>query len=264
MLRQHAVFQTAPADGGNGGGGAPPAFFSDEQKDYVANKGWKNAAEVITGYQGLEKLLGADKAGRTVVLPKDDNDADGRKAFFAKIGVPEKADGYALPDVLKDDPLTPAVRESALKHGIPAKALAAFVSDIHAAATKAREAEDAKIKGEDDLALATLRNEWGNKFDENDALAARYLRESGFTDDEMKALKSALGPARFMKQFHALGAKLAEPAPGGGTQGGGGGNLSALQAQKEIEDLRTRRLENKISENEFNTQIERLGPIAFP
>src|SRR5262245_744719 len=104
----------------------PTAWHGDGLKDYVGTKGWKTADDVISGYQNLEKLPGLQAAGRTIVLPKDDADVDGIKAFRAKLGVPEKVDGYTVPakfkDTLKDDKLLPHVSAAALKHGIPAKA----------------------------------------------------------------------------------------------------------------------------------------------
>jgi hypothetical protein len=52
-------------------------------------------AEVAKSYVNLEKLLGHEK----VPLPKGPEDAAGRAAFNKAMGVPDSAEGYALPDV---------------------------------------------------------------------------------------------------------------------------------------------------------------------
>lgn len=277
MFRNRLVLQTAPdAGGGAGGGGAPNGappngsaanqdWFPAEHKEFVSAKGWKGPADVITSAQNLEKLLGADRAGRTVVLPKDDKDVEGRKAFYAKIGVPDKAEAYETPDTLKDDPMLPAAREAALEFGIPAPAFKGFLGKVLAHAEKLRTDAEAKAKTDSEAELNALRGEWGGSFDANAELGRRIVRAAGMTEDDLGKIEGALGTSKFLKMFHALGTKIAEPAPGGGQNNGSGGNtLTAEAAQKKIAELRQQRLENKISEKEFLAETDRLGPIAYP
>ena len=135
----------------------PTAWHGDSHKDFVAGKGWKTGDDAITGYQNLEKLIGAEKAGRSVVLPKDENDVEGNKAFRAKLGVPEKVDGYAIPEAyreaLKDDALMPHVAAAALKHGLTPKQYEGFLADVLGPAAKL--AGSGRVTGQIDGAAGT-------------------------------------------------------------------------------------------------------------
>ena len=75
----------AQQQGGDGGQPWFAGFQNAEAKTFVESKGFKDPESLVTSYANMEKLLGADRAGRTVVLPKDANDAEGLKAFRAKM-----------------------------------------------------------------------------------------------------------------------------------------------------------------------------------
>ena len=51
--------------------------------------------EAVKSYASLEKLLGHEK----VPIPKDANDVEGWSRFSKAMGIPDKAEGYGLPDV---------------------------------------------------------------------------------------------------------------------------------------------------------------------
>lgn len=55
--------------------------------------------KALESHANLEKLLGHEK----VPLPKDANDVEGWNRFNKALGVPDKADGYALPDASLPD-----------------------------------------------------------------------------------------------------------------------------------------------------------------
>ncbi len=258
----------------------PPAWYGDTHKDYVGAKGWKTADDVITSNQNLEKLLGADKAGRTVVLPKDDADADGIKAFRAKLGVPEKVDGYALPakfkDALKDDKLVPHVAAAALKHGIPAKAFEGFLGDVLEQAGVLGKAADDEADNNATAALDALKAKHGDQYDAKVELGRRLIGQA-FTDADGKPLAGealtakvdALMRGQFtaadaIGMFIALGEKVGEPGVGGGQNLGGRGSMTQEAAKAALDELRTKRLENKISEADYLAENERLGKLAYP
>src|ERR1700748_763608 len=81
---------------------APPSGWWDSVKDpaikeWAANKKFPDAESALKSYSNLEQLMGADKAGRTVMTPKDDTDVEGWKALGTKLGVPANAEEYKLP-----------------------------------------------------------------------------------------------------------------------------------------------------------------------
>lgn len=263
MFNRVGKILRAEGDGG-GGGSTPPAWFGDANKEYVTGKGWKTGDDAVQSYRNLETLVGADKAGRTVIMPKDDKDADGIKAFRAKLGVPDKADGYKVPDSLKDDPLLPAITAAAHKHGIPGSAYDGFVGDVLAALKDfdTKSANDATAASE--RALGELKTKHGAQYDAKVELGRRVVQSLGVKPEVLNKIEAAIGTSDMMSLFIDLGAKLGEAGGGGDAGKGGGSNLTAEAAQQKIDELRQKRLKNEISQEKYLEELDRLGPIASP
>lgn len=239
-------------------------WYSDEHKSYVETKGWKTPADVITSVQNLEKLVGMDRAGRAIYRPKDENDAEGIKAFRAALGVPEKPEDYNLPVVEGGSPeLVGQVASLLHKHGIPAEAGRALLKDYYELEKSwaARDAESMQAAFQKEL--GELKTEWGGKYEANKEIADRAFKafgtEAGLTDLERDAIIDAVGLGKAAKLFHAIGTRLGEAGTVDGQQGTGFSNKAAIQQQ--IDDLRQKRLENKIDQKGFLAEIERLGKM---
>lgn len=265
MFKHARILQNAnPNEGGGGGGGGATPWFGDTNKAYVEGKGWKTGDDAITSYRNLETLVGAEKAGRTVLMPKDDKDADGIKAFRSKLGVPEKADGYKVPDSLKDDPLLPAITAAAHKHGIPSSAYDGFVGDVLAALKEydTKAATDATAASE--KALGEIKAKHGDQYNAKVELGRRVVQALGVKAEVLNKIEAAIGTSDMMSLFIDLGAKLGESGAAGddGKGGGNAGNLTAQQAQEKINELRGKRLKNEISQEKYLEELDRLGPIA--
>lgn len=245
----------------------PPAaeWFSPEQKDYVGNKGWKAPAEAIGAYQNLETLLGAEKAGRTVVLPKDDKDADGIKAFRAKLGVPEKAEDYQLP-VPQGADGNFAKTAAGWMHelGVPLKQAQALTEKWNGFFAKVLADKAASDEATSKAAVADLQKEWGAKFEENGEMGRRFAKELGVSADELNAIESALGTARMLKLFHGGGVKLGEPGAITDAQKGGFTAAGQKAAQEQIAAIRQQRIAGTLSQKDFDEQMSKLGPVAYP
>jgi hypothetical protein len=266
VLRDKDAGAGAGAGAGGGGGATPPWYGDDAHKGLVETKGFKGVGDVITWGTNLEKLIGADKAGRTVVLPKDANDADGIKAFRAKIGVPEKVDGYKSPgDKFKvDDPMWAPVTAAALKHGISVDAFGGFIPDVLAAMDAIIEKQNSEAKKASDAALTALKGEWGDKFDANAEIGRRYVKALGLEDSDLAAIEGALGTSKFLKVFHAGGVKLGEAGGAGGGAEGGSGGVTKEQAQAKLDEARLARLDNKLTDVAYMAIVDKYGPIAHP
>lgn len=245
---------------------APAEWFSAEQKDYVGNKGWKSGADAIGAYQNLESLIGADRAGRTIVMPKDDKDVEGTKAFRAKLGVPDSADAYQLPVPQGSDGAFAKVAAGWMHElGVPLKQAQALTTKWNEYVEKLVNDSIATDKAKSEEAVAGLKKEWGDKFDGNSELGRRFANTLGVTAEELNAIEGAIGTARMLKLFHGGGTRLGEPAPGGGNNGEGKFNATTQQqAQKELADLQTQRIAGTISDKDYNDKVARLGPIAYP
>jgi hypothetical protein len=237
-----------------------------DQAEYVTTKGWKSGADAVTSYRNLETIWGADKAGRAVMLPKDDKDVEGLKAFREKLGVPADVKGYAVPEALreslKDDPLVPVFAQAALEENIPAKAFGNLLSKVLAAAQKRDEDAAAADKVANEKTIGELKAKHGDKYDANLEMGERALAKLGVKEDAMAALRQALGKAGVVELFMAIGQGMGEAAGAGGEKGGGG--TSREEAQSKIDDARQKRIANQMTEADYLKVVEKYGPIANP
>lgn len=216
--------QPAAAGAAAGGAGAGAPWFGDAHKDLVGAKGWKSPDDALQSYRGLEQLLGADKAGRGAILPKDENDVETANALYTRLGRPEKADGYKLSEGLKDDPMAKAFRDEAHKAGLSARQFEAATGWFEQAMTKERDRQDAEFKAKVDGDTDKLKSEWGAAWDGKIELARRATRQFGVDEGTLGALEEKMGTAWLYKFFANVGEKLGEdPGVRGGTGAGGFG-----------------------------------------
>lgn len=263
MTEQQQQSQTNQGGEGGGGGGSEQQqaapWFAKEQAEYVTNKGWKTPADVVTSNQNLEQLLGADKAGRAVVLPKDDKDVEGIKAFRAKIGVPESADKYELPVPQGGDAeFSKTAAQWMLDAGVPKAAAQKIAGQWNEFFGKMVADDQAKRETESKQQLEGLRTEWGDKFEQNAEVARRFLKASGWDDAKVAKYEDAFGTAQMLKDFHAWGSATGEHASTEGDQGGGSFGLGRHAIQKQLDDLRQQRIKNEVTESQFIEQQARL------
>lgn len=221
-----------PDDGGNGGGGggggAPPpapapgpapapapapapglAWLPEADvatQGYVQNKGWSNPNDMLTGYRNLETMLGADRAGRTVVLPVDDNDAPAWGKVYDRMGRPANPADYKLPVPAGTDGAF-ATAASAKFHelGIPlkqAQALTAWWNEQSGGITAAQQqAEQTAIAAD----VATLQKDWGAQLPARTEIARRGAAAVGLDAGAIDALQKVAGYAGVMKALAKIG-----------------------------------------------------------
>ena len=190
----------------------PAAWFTEADAPYVETKGWKGPADAITSYRNLEKMVGADRAGRTVVLPPTE-DAPEWAQVFDRLGRPESADGYKLPVPEGADPAF-AKLASAKMHelGLSAKqgaALAAWWNEQAAGSTSAQDAaQEAALAAEHQQ----LEKDWGVGPDAQmrRELARRAAVHLGLDAANIDALEKVSGFAKTMKALAKVGDMLRE------------------------------------------------------
>lgn len=249
-----AATQAAPAAGTTtpanpivappAGGGQQSPFAAghwlhgaDQQRiDLAKAKGWtENPTAALDGYASLEKLFGADRAGRTFVLPKDADDRDGWSAVYDKLGRPKDADGYGITAPEGSDPAFAKTASGKFHElgltGQQGKALAEWWNGhVAEQQQQAEVAAQAKSQQEHDA----LKAEWGSQADANFELARRGSRAFGFTGDELSAIEGAIGTRAMLEKFVAVGRAMGEdklPADAGA------GATAKEQAQAKIARL---------------------------
>lgn len=245
------------------GGGATPAWYgADTNKAVVEAKGFKSVDDVFTAYSNTEKLIGHEKAGRTIVRPKDEKDVEGIKAFRSALGVPESADKYELP-IPDGDKGEFAKTASAWMHeiGVPKEQGQKLTAKWNEFVAKSLADSEAAVKAESEKQLTALKTEKGADFDKFAEQARRFMKASGWDDARIGLYESTFGTADMLKTFHALGAKIGgHEFVGGDGQGGGGTN--AAQAKQQIATLKEQRIAGKVSDKDFHDKMAVLGPLA--
>lgn len=204
--------------------------------------------------------MGADKAGRTVMLPKDDKDAEGWKALSSKLGVPDTADGYKLPMPEGADGAFAKTAASWFHEaGVPPRAANLITEKWNGFIAEQVKAGEAAEKAESEKQMAALERELGAKFPEQRELAQRGFREfaAQFGLDDKAALEraeSVLGAANLTKFFAGIGSLNAES----GFAGGGAGTFktSAADAQQQIDQMQADRISGKYNDFQWRNEIE--------
>lgn len=265
-----------------GGGGALPTAPSTgwwdsvkdgEVKTWLGNKKYPDAESALKAHWSLERLMGADKAGRTVMLPKDENDAEGWKALSAKLGVPDSADGYKLPmPEGSDDNFAKTAAKWFHEAGVPPRAANKIAEAWNAWVGEQVKAGEATEHAESEKQMSALEKEWGNEFGAKRELAQRGYRNFAkqFGLDDKAALERAetvLGAANLTKFFAGLGQLNSESAFAGSDGKGGFSGVSKQQALDQIRQIQTDRMAGKINDHawrtEFGPKVEKLGAIAY-
>jgi len=207
---------TAPA--------AAPAWYAPEGLDaqtssqlgeLVKTKGWKGPADALLSYQNLEKVFGADKAGRTILAPKSDDDADGWNTIYNRLGRPESPDKYELPVPEGDDgsfaqSVAPVLHEL----GLTAKQARGLAEWWNETSSKRIEMEGDNFASQSEAEYKSLQQEWGAAATQNEELAKRavlkFSKEAGIDEASFDAMERAIGTAKLMKLFHSIGSSFAE------------------------------------------------------
>jgi hypothetical protein len=183
-------------------------------KAWAEAKGLQNGSfeNVLGSYHNLEKMVGADKAGRTITLLADDASQEDRDTYYNKLGRPENAAQYsvALPEGTTDDTRLVMMREAAHKAGVSdaqlmalADADAAYISSV----TQGK-ADEVAVSAAD--AETQLRKDWGASFELKVAQIDVVAHKLGMSDGQLNGLREAMGPVEAMKFVDGLNTKMGD------------------------------------------------------
>lgn len=272
MSEDGSVDTGNPAGSEAGAGAGAPADWTtalpDTARGFVQTKGWKSPADLLGSYQNLEKLLGADKAGRGVVLPKEDAAPEDWASFYNRLGRPESADGYKLP--VPDGDTGAFAKDAAQwfhEAGLTTKQAEALATRFSEWTGKQTGDSDAAYEQQAALDVADLKKSWGKEYDAQTELARRAIRESGLSQEEAQMIERALGLGKAVRVFAALGKQFAEsPMRGGEGAGRGSFGQTPEAAKARIAALRadkgwTQRYLG--GDADARAEFERLHRIAY-
>lgn len=246
-----AAGAAAAAGAGNVAQAALPAAWTDsiqdaELRDWTVNKGYnKHAPDAVAPiiaqqYRSLEKLVGAEKAGRTVELPDFEN-TEATNTFYDRAGRPKDAKDYdlALPDEkttgLKVDPkFVDWAKNNFHKAGLNSKQANAmgkawndYVIETNAAITAA---DTLRFEGED----KALKTKWGATYDTKMAVASAAAKTLGVPPEALDALQKVAGYGAVMETFANIAAKLGEDTFVTGEGGNADGKMTPAEAKQAL------------------------------
>jgi hypothetical protein len=238
--------QTGSADAGNPAGtapagtGAPAPWYGglpDEVRGFVENKGWKGPEDVVSGYMNLEKFLGADKAGRGLVLPKDDN-PDEWGQIYDKLGRPKSPDDYKVSAPPGDTGEFAKMAAGKFHElGLTAKQAEALSGWYNQQSESMLQSQQEAVMNNSEAELRALQQEWGPKFDENIAAGQRAAREFGIDADILDKVEGAVGTKAMIDFFSQVGKLIGEDKFVGG-DGGNRFGVSPEAARSRISQLK--------------------------
>ncbi len=205
----------------------------EDLKGLAEVKGWQSPADALKSYKHLEEFMGADKAGRGLVLPRDEDDAEAFGVIYDKLGRPEKPEDYGLSEVLKEgeidenllSTMARAMHESGLSKRQAQKVAEAYQGQWAAL----RDAQSARHQAE----VEEARGELNPRQQEEARRGFRFLELS---QEDAAAIEYYLGVKRAAEVFGKIGRALAEDrAVEGATTAGGVGSPEA--ARRRISEL---------------------------
>lgn len=233
-------------------------------KEWAATKGWKSPESAVQSAWHLEKLMGADKAGRGMVWPKDENDADGWRAVYSKLGRPETPEGYdiKLPEG-SDDTYLKAILPALHEAGVPKAKMQKILETHEAFAAKYHEQQEDEWADASNKQFESLQKEWGNDFERNSEMARRAIRMAGITKEQAESIEKAIGVDIAAKVFAMFGSNYVEHASPGHFNTGGD---TAASAKARIAELKNdKEFGMKILNGDANAKSEwdKLHKIAY-
>lgn len=177
---------------------------------HVQNKGWASPADAVKSHRELEKLFGADRAGRTVVLPPED-DAVGQEQFWSKLGRPATPDDYGLDKLEGADPnYAKAMADAMHKAGIPAKQAKAIAEAHGLYMQTALEAQGATTTAQLEAEDTALKKDWGAEYANRRDLARRAAMHLGLEVKDIDILEKSGGYSKTLKALAKVGDMLKE------------------------------------------------------
>jgi hypothetical protein len=240
--------------GGNEGGGqagSRPTWMDSLPDAHKQNEAFFQFTEASHAYDKLDSLLKAEKS--MITIPGEGATEADWKAFYQKVGVPDKIEGYEFDADNIEATTDKMFRELMLNSNIPKssaksvrKAFADMITQGTEAQAKAKADQEALEKAAEEKAVNDLKDVWkGDLFKVNTEMASRAWKAvatwAGFSEDEAKAFVNEtkignlpIGNHPFLlRVMHAVATKISDDSMAGGRGGGAGGQKSDEDRAKE-------------------------------
>tara|TARA_Y100000310_G_scaffold277619_1_gene295485 strand:+ start:407 stop:1315 length:909 start_codon:yes stop_codon:yes gene_type:complete len=182
-------------------------------RTWAESKGMQNASltDVLESYHNLEKVVGADKAGRTVTLLGDDATPEQAGEFYTKLGRPADAAGYGFvaPEG-EDGAFADWAGKTFFDAGLTGKQAAYLAEQWEGFVAANTEATTTAATVARNDAEAALKTEWGAAYDNKVKGIDKAAVALGITKENLNGLRTAMGPVAAMKFIDSLNSKIGE------------------------------------------------------
>lgn len=241
--------------------------YPEEVRGTIQTKGWQSPADVVQSYTNLEKLLGADKAGRGVVLPKEDADPSEWNQVYDKLGRPKSPAEYKLPVPEGDTGEFAQVAAGKFHElGLTAKQAQGLAEWYNAQAQEMQNSQFNQLAQNSEQEMASLQQEWGKEYDANIEAARRATRQFGLEAPTLEKIENAIGTKQMLQMFAKIGKGVGEDSFVDGSRAGGIG-MSPEAARVRIGQLKGDRewSAKYLGGNaDAKAEMERLMRAAYP
>lgn len=223
-------------------------------------------AEALKGQYNSEKLIGLDRAGRTIVKPKEGATPEEFGEFYNQLGRPATPEEYKIPTELKGDPVAEGFAKFAHENGYLPEQFEGALKFVHeqAALVEEQQAQEREVKAQQDV--DALKSEWGQEFELRAETSRRAARELGLSKEETMELENALGVRKTAELFFQIGKNIMEPTAEGITGGSTKFGMSKGEAQGRIQMLKSDKdFSTKLMNGDASAKAEwdKLNQIAY-
>lgn len=175
--------------------------FSEDDKKYIGDKGWKASSDMLKSYRELEKSYGTK-----ISIPKDE-DTEGWNKLYNKLGRPESADKYEFE---ADEGIKNQVQETFFKAGLSDRQSKEIVEWYNKTALAQKEMADKAIEEQSKKEKDEVFAEWGENKEKNAQLMERGAKLISDNEEDWSKVELALGTKKFMQVMKQLGEAISE------------------------------------------------------
>lgn len=175
--------------------------FSEDDKKYIGDKGWKASSDMLKSYRELEKSYGTK-----ISIPKDE-DTEGWSKLYTKLGRPESADKY---EIEADESIKAQVQQTFFDAGLTARQSKEIVDWFNKTSATQKEMADKLIEEQSNKERDEVFAEWGESKDKNAQLMERGAKLLSDNEEDWSKVELALGTKKFMQVMKTLGESISE------------------------------------------------------
>lgn len=213
--------------------------LNESDRGYIQNKGFKTPGDLAESYRNLEKLRGVPQE-RLLTLPDNWDDTEQTGKLYAKLGRPEKPEGYGFKVKDGEDAtFTKWAEKEFFDAGLNSAQAKKLADGWNGLFEQSKASAMAERVSETEKQAANLKKEWGMAYGQNERIAKLSAAKLGVDTPTVDKIEEALGYEATMKLFHKFGAGMGEGnfVGSSGNASDSFGNLSPEAASSKIEQL---------------------------